>query len=300
MAHTLFIFFRDFRIQDNVGLNEVMKSRTNVIPIFIFVDEQINPRKNKYFSHNCVQFLCESLEDLNANLKKKGRELYIFKANDIVSALNSICSQIDVECIAYNQDYTPYSRKREIILEKWCKQKEIIHEKYEDYLLAPMGTFLKHTGEVYSVYTPFRNNAMKDLTKIPKPSRANTKNIALCDDLKHNKHFMHIDDLSRLYIRNPLKLVDGGRQRGLNLLLRTRKIPYDLKRDQLMFSTSRLSAYIKFGNISIREAFWKFHNDKQEGKSTKEGRIDYSNVKLVEKAAKAKTKKKKASSGAKA
>ena len=265
MTYTLFIFFRDFRIQDNNGLNEVMKTKSNVIPIFIFVDEQINPRKNKYFSHNCVQFLCESLEDLHMNFMKKGRELYIFRASDITTVLNSICNQIDVDCIAYNRDYTPYARKREDILEEWCDKKDIIHEVYEDYLLAPMGEFLKHTGEVYSVYTPFRNNLMKDLTKIAKPSRANTKNISLKDELKHNKHYYSIPDLSRLYIRNPLKLVDGGRQRGLYLLQRTRKIPYDLKRDQLTFSTSRLSAYIKFGNISIREVFWKFHNDKQEG-----------------------------------
>ena len=70
MSYTLFIFFRDFRIQDNLGLIEAMNNNKNIIPCFIFVEEQINPAMNKYFSHNSVQFLCESLQDLHNNFKK--------------------------------------------------------------------------------------------------------------------------------------------------------------------------------------------------------------------------------------
>ena len=42
-----------------------------IIPIFIFPPEQIDPKKNKYFSDNLVQFMCESLEELNEAYKKK-------------------------------------------------------------------------------------------------------------------------------------------------------------------------------------------------------------------------------------
>jgi len=62
--NTLFIFRRDFRVQDNVGLNYAMTNFKNVIPIFIFTPEQIDKNKNKYFSDHSVQFLCECLEEL--------------------------------------------------------------------------------------------------------------------------------------------------------------------------------------------------------------------------------------------
>lgn len=265
MTHTLFIFFRDFRIHDNTGLIHAMKTYKNIIPCFIFVNEQINPRMNKYFSHNCVQFLCESLKDLNDHLVKKGRELYVFKSPNIGAALLSIKQTYDIDTIVYNIDYSPYAKKRDKVIEKWCKTHGVGMDRTEDYLLAPIGEYLKPDNSVYSVYTPFRNNVMKNLTKINKPANSNTRNIAQCDELKHSPYFLSIDDLQRLYIRNPLKLVTGGRQRGLSLLLQTKKMDYDRNRDQLIFETSRLSAYIKFGNISIREVFWKFYNDNQEG-----------------------------------
>ena len=59
--YNLFIFFRDYRIRDNIGLIKTLQHYDNVLPIFIFVDDQINPQKNKYFSNNSMQFLCESI-----------------------------------------------------------------------------------------------------------------------------------------------------------------------------------------------------------------------------------------------
>jgi hypothetical protein len=47
------------------------KELDNIIPIFIFPPEHIDPKKNKYFSHNLVQFMCESLIELDKNYSKK-------------------------------------------------------------------------------------------------------------------------------------------------------------------------------------------------------------------------------------
>ena len=45
--HTLFIFRRDYRTQDNVGFNYCIRNLKNIIPIFIFTPEQI--KNNPYF-----------------------------------------------------------------------------------------------------------------------------------------------------------------------------------------------------------------------------------------------------------
>ena len=57
---SLFIFRRDFRLNDNLGLIECYKKSNKVIPIFIFTPEQIE--KNSFFSSNSFQFMLESLE----------------------------------------------------------------------------------------------------------------------------------------------------------------------------------------------------------------------------------------------
>ena len=58
--NSIFIFRRDFRINDNTGLYHCIKESDNVYPIFIFTPEQI--KDNKFKSNNAVQFMIESLK----------------------------------------------------------------------------------------------------------------------------------------------------------------------------------------------------------------------------------------------
>lgn len=69
VEYSLFIFRRDYRLIDNNGLSQINKNE-KVIPIFIFTPEQITS-KNKYKSDNAIQFMIESLKELNNNLIKK-------------------------------------------------------------------------------------------------------------------------------------------------------------------------------------------------------------------------------------
>jgi deoxyribodipyrimidine photo-lyase len=70
---SIFIFRRDYRLHDNIGLIEALKKSTSVIPIFIFTPEQVT--NNPYKSDNAVQFMIESLEELDEELKKKKSDL---------------------------------------------------------------------------------------------------------------------------------------------------------------------------------------------------------------------------------
>ena len=73
----IFIHRRDLRHEDNTTLLKMNKEFDNITPIFIFNPEQIYPTKNKYFSNNLVQFLIESLVELNNSYKKK-KNKYVF------------------------------------------------------------------------------------------------------------------------------------------------------------------------------------------------------------------------------
>jgi deoxyribodipyrimidine photolyase len=53
----IFIFHRDLRLIDNTSLIKQLKIYKKITPIFIFPPAQINPKINKYFSHNSVQFM---------------------------------------------------------------------------------------------------------------------------------------------------------------------------------------------------------------------------------------------------
>ena len=150
--YTIFIFRRDLRIYDNVGFNYAMSNYDNIIPIFIFTPEQISS-KNKFKSDNAIQFMIESLKELDIDLKGNNSKLHIFKGDNI-KVLKSIINDIDVENIIFNMDYTPYALKRDKEIQKLCESKNISCIKKEDYLLKPMGIFLKNDGDPYTIYLP--------------------------------------------------------------------------------------------------------------------------------------------------
>ena len=75
--NSIFLFTRDLRLKDNTTLNDILENSENVLPIFILDKRQIT-EKNSFRSINCIQFMFESLQDLNSQLIEKNSKLYIF------------------------------------------------------------------------------------------------------------------------------------------------------------------------------------------------------------------------------
>lgn len=240
---TIFIFRRDLRIYDNKGLDYAMNNFKNIIPIFIFTPEQII--NNKYKANNAVQFMIESLKDLDANLRKKNSKLHLYYGDNI-EVLTKIMSKNNIENIVFNIDYTPYARKRDKQIYDFCLKKGVKCVMVEDYLLNKIGTLVKKDGNPYSIFTPFYNNAIKH--KVDKPYATKIKNLI---KIKNRQKYIK-------YEINKNILVNGGRKNGLFLLNKIKKhTKYNKNRNTLSIPTTHLSAYIKFGCLSIREVYWR-------------------------------------------
>ena len=74
----IFLLHRDLRIIDNTALNLQLSRYKAVTPIFIFTPHQIKPDTNPYFSHRRVQFMVESLKELEEAVAQKQGLLYYF------------------------------------------------------------------------------------------------------------------------------------------------------------------------------------------------------------------------------
>ena len=241
--YSIYIFRRDLRLEDNLGFYYAIQNCKPVIPIFIFTPEQVV--KNEFKSENAIQFMIESLKELDTKLQKHKSKLFVFQG-DNVKVLNKIAKNLAISEIIFNQDYTPYAKKRDEKIAKFCNKNKIQCHMIHDYLLAEVGSFLKKDETPYTVFTPFKNNALK--VDIEKPKKIKIKNLAKVD---------LVDDG---FISNPINpdiLLKGGRKNAkkrLELLKKQNK--YNDNRNSLSITTTLLSAYIKFGNISIREAYW--------------------------------------------
>ncbi len=245
----IFIFRRDLRLIDNTTLNKIRDSYSEIkiLPIFIFKKEQIDKTKNSYYSSNSVQFLFESLDELP--------QLNFYYTDNDLSILNLLKSKYkaSLKIIGFNKDYTPYACKRDNEIQKWCQSNQITLITEEDYTLHKIGEISKDDKKPYLKYTPFYKKAI-----IKKPASINTNNkynFIKDNDSKTLKDFSFLRPLA-----NPNIKVNGGRTKALEIIKKLKanyfKNYYEEREFPFLDKTTKLSAYIKFGCISIREVYY--------------------------------------------
>ncbi len=259
------IFRRDYRLHDNTSLIELCSKVDVVIPIFIFTTQQIT--NNPYRSDNCIQFLCESLVDLNQQLKTISSELYIYYGDEY-TVLDTIIKEImkvsHLKMISFNKDMTEYSQKRDDKIKKMCYEKNIEVIQLDDITLQPLGTVLTGSGTMFTKFTPFYRALMK--LKVNDVKNNHYKNFVMSRHHLHKilqklKYSITTDDMMKengliLGKINDKLIEHGGRENGLKILKNiTEWKDYDDKRDELSYNTTHLSAFNKFGCVSVREVF---------------------------------------------
>ncbi len=244
---SVFIFRRDYRIEDNLGFMQCYKESEKILPIFIFTSEQANKKENDYFSDSSFQFLVESLYALEKDIK-----IHFFYGDNI-SILKKIKKEFEFNAIYFNKDYTPYAKKRDAEIMKYCEEEEIECVSVEDYLLFPMGTIVKKDGLYYQKFTPFKNTGIKMTPEKPKSISIKSSKIA---KKKFDFEINH-DRIHSFYSHHPKPISTGGRSYALSILKKMAEWnQYKEMRNDLMYATTHLSAYIKFGCVSIREVYW--------------------------------------------
>lgn len=260
---SLFLFHRDLRLIDNTALIAAIKSQPNtkIIPVFIFPPEQIDPDKNQYFSHPAVQFMCESLEELNNDLKRLNTQLYTFKG-DTTHVLSSIHNHVQFTRLYQNLDYSLYAKKRDKEIAHWCKDHHVeFCGEYEDYDIIPLNDGLLPDGRPYT-------NLAQYLHKLETTQKVRNVDIykSKTDDYYHsslssiNSH-IPINDIHKFYNKNDNIKQRGGRNNALKIMKQLSKFKhYDTERHiPSLDKTTHISAHLHFGTVSIREFYWALH-----------------------------------------
>ena len=256
----LFIFRRDLRVHDNISLISLANECEKIICCFIFTPEQVSS-SNKYKSDNAVQFMIESLIDLDQELKKKGSQLYCFYGNQY-DIINELVISEKVDKIMFNADYSPYAKKRDNKIKQLCITNNIDFNTCNDYYLHEPGSILvSSTNKAYKKYTPFYNKSIN--CEVKKSLSFNKVNTFAKIGRQYPQTISLTTALSKFTTSNPNILVHGGRTNGIKRLMSAIKEQdkYLQTRDTFSMNTSHLSAYIKFGCVSIREVYFSFYNE---------------------------------------
>jgi deoxyribodipyrimidine photo-lyase len=248
----LFIFRRDLRLTDNLALRKAIKycrkNEYKLMLCFVFSSKQIE--NNDYFSENAFRFMLESLEEIKDNIS-------FFEEDNFYEKIDN------VKAIAFNKDYTPYAIQREEKIEKYCESTQIKLLTAEDYTLHPMGSIHTLSKTPYKVFGAFYKTA----SKLKKPRKPEESQEEFDDLLIRYKHNVKLFDSYMKKYKKDKDVIKGGRSEGMKLLKNIRSGKhknYGLERDDPSKSTTRLSAYLKFGCLSIREAYYTILKSKSE------------------------------------
>lgn len=229
---SIFIFRRDLRLYDNLGLIELSKE-FSIIPIFIL--DPIQLTNNPYANNRVIQIMFDSINDLAGQIKKAGGKLYIFRGKP-VEVIRKLVAKYDIQAVGFNKDYSPYAKKRDSAISKISG---IECRMYDDLKLV--SEISNGSGNIYQKFTPFYNKASR--RKIPKPVKFTGKFASI----PHKSV-----KLPHLNVENDIK---GGRSEGLKVLAHSSKINYTRRDYMAESNTTGLSPYNRFGVISCREVY---------------------------------------------
>lgn len=238
-SKSLFIFRRDFRLDDNTGLINACKQSRSVIPIFIF-DRKILKLHKK--SNLRKKFLNECVFDLDLQLKRKQSKLHTFDGNVEEIIKKIICKQ-QVDAVFVNGDFTKFSSIRDQKIDKICKNNGVVFNKFHDSLLHFPEQIKNSTGNPYVVFTHFLKKALQ--LQIRKPILNKHSNYS-------NLEFKFEIKIPEIVVSNDNQ---GGRANAKKILCNLEKISdYKIKQNfPGLGITTRLSPHIRFGTYSIRE-----------------------------------------------
>ena len=223
---------RDLRLTDNAALHSALESGS-VLPVFILdpAFENLSPRRKS--------FLYEGLSALDKDLRKRGSYLVIRKEKPI-DALRHLFDEVKAEAIYAEEDYTPYARRRDGLIQKLLPlrlvQGQTVHHPKN---------VLKQDGRPYTVYTPYSKVWKAQLTKIkllPAPETLNTpKGI-------------HSEPMPA-FTPNPIfPAGEAEALRRLDQFTQSTISKYHDDRNRMdLDGTSSLSPYIRFGMVGLRQ-----------------------------------------------
>lgn len=238
LSRSIVRFRQDLRVQDNTALILACQQSEEVVPVFIF-DQQIlsqwpdqDPR---------VGFLVDALRVLDEELRSYGSQLYVLYG-DSVEIMSDLVSRFDIDCVFANRSYGWWSVSRDMEINH---KLEIINKNLElcdDYLLVEPWAI-----EQRKVFTPF----YKLWQKVPKHKSQiinysiNTPQLALT----------HLDDV--LDQVNPWVNIHWPVDGWKKTMQEFNFDSYDETRNGLDIDhgTSRLSPYVRFGLLSIRQVY---------------------------------------------
>ena len=265
----LFWHRRDMRLADNVGL-AAAADRGAVAGAFVFDDDVL-----AHASDVRVRRLLDGLAALRDDYRDRGSDLLVARG-DPKAVLPELADALDADRVVWNRDYSGLARERDAAVRTALNEAGIEREAHHDAVLHTPDSIRTNAGDPYSVYTYYWRKWTDRETDPPAPTPeagdlADADALAAAvgsDDGAIADGGVDTDRVAVGDLPSPADLgfaepdaavgpagTEAARER-LDDFLSEAVFGYDAERDYpARESTSRMSAFFKYGEIGVREAY---------------------------------------------
>jgi deoxyribodipyrimidine photo-lyase len=144
---------RDLRLHDHPALAEACLTAQTVVPLFVH-DTALVGRPGS--SSNRVQFLAESLEDLQRSLAERGGRLFVREGDPTEETLK-VAAEVDAGAVFISADVSRHARRRQERLAGACQQQRLKLTAFPGVNVVEPGQLVPRGGDHYRVFTPYWN-----------------------------------------------------------------------------------------------------------------------------------------------
>ena len=247
MTRGIHWFRQDLRLADNTALAALGERATQWLPVFV-LDPRLAPGSARQSQR--LRFLLDCLAKLAGDLEARGVPLLVREGRP-EGVLPRLLYETGATLLSFNEDTTPFARSRDRAVRRAVLRTGARVISGVDRVVYSVREILSQGGRPYSVYTPYRNAWRRRWNEAPRlPVRARVLPPI---------QGVGGDPLPQAAIASDVRLPTGGEaaaRRRLAHFLEHSVACYGEHRDRPdRDGTSRLSPYLRFGAISVRECF---------------------------------------------
>ena len=244
-------FRNDLRIEDNTALSAACRQASALAPVFILDDALITQHHD---SHPRLRFLYACLDDLAAAFKVAGSRLVVVRGAPQRS-LPDLARACKASLVTWNRDYGPYAKHRDRAVRDALERDGIEVRTYKDRVVFENGDLRTVDGKAYTVYTPYQR-AWWRRYRVDPPASVPHPRLPPCIPTAPPTDTPPMP-LRRAVQTDAAVIPRGGvgpaRER-LDAFLGGAAHRYHVDRNlPAVAGTSRLSPYLRFGAVSVRE-----------------------------------------------
>ncbi|MEP7353560.1 MAG: deoxyribodipyrimidine photo-lyase [Acidobacteriota bacterium] len=249
---TLVWLRQDLRLSDNPSLNAAMERGSPIVPVFIWSPQE---EGNRPLGSASRWWLKQSLEQLNAALRKRGSRLVI-RSGPVLDTLLTLSKETGANAIFWNRTYEPAAIARDRELKHTLRERGLTVNSFPGNLLFEPWTLANSTGQPFRVFTAFWKACLKSPAPASPSSAPDT--ILAPASWPNSEQDLDLDSDTKVDwaagLRESWQPGEASALKQLTVFLDHAVVPYATERDRPDHpGTSLLSPYLHFGELSPRQ-----------------------------------------------